>query len=79
MAQPGCGYRRPGVRKQKLDPYVAAKLQGGIEVPLAHATTDKVAERLQIAIERADGAQDRGTLKICFGGHELQAPVQLKL
>lgn len=67
------------VKQQHLDAYVADQIEGGIEVPLSHAAADDVADQLRIAIELVDGKHTEGALKIHFGGHELTAPVKIKL
>jgi tetratricopeptide (TPR) repeat protein len=67
------------VRKQKLDAAFANKLQGGIEVPLAHTTNDAVAKELDIALALDQGSKNTGTLTIRFGGHALVTPFRTKL
>lgn len=67
------------VKKQKLDPVFADRLQGGIEVPLAHATGGEKAEQLEIRIAPVGRSRTQGSLTIRYGGHELSAPVQMKI
>jgi tetratricopeptide (TPR) repeat protein len=62
------------VRKQKLDAFMANKLQGGIEVALTHKAADEVAANLDIAIEMKPGSKTAGMLTIRYGAHALTAP-----
>jgi tetratricopeptide (TPR) repeat protein len=65
------------VRKQRLDPFKAELLQGGIEVPLAHTAVDEAAGNLEIAILLDKGERTKGKLRVRFGGHELAAGVKI--
>jgi tetratricopeptide repeat protein len=67
------------VRKQHLDPFQCERLQGGIEVPLAHATSEKVADVLEVAIALEKTERTKGSLRVRFGGHELTADVKIGL
>lgn len=67
------------VRKQKLDAFMAPKLQGGIEVALTASKLDEVAKALAITIGMKPGSKTEGTLAIHFGGHALAAPFAVKL
>ncbi|MEO6596273.1 MAG: tetratricopeptide repeat protein [Planctomycetota bacterium] len=66
------------VRKQKLDASQAERLQGGIEVALAHKQGDEIAKSLEIAVEMQDGSKTEGSLRVRFGGHVLSAPFVVK-
>ncbi len=66
------------VRKQKLDASAASKLQGGIEIPMTHATVD-LAKALDIAIEMNDGSKTEGTISIHYGSHKVSAPFAVKI
>lgn len=67
------------VKKQRLDPVFAARLTGGIEVPLTHERSTTTAERLEITIAPIGGSQTEGTLQLRFGGHTLAAPVSMRI
>lgn len=62
------------VRRQRLDASQAARVEGGIEVPMVHAKTDAVQETLDIALAMQPGSRTDGDLTIAFGGHRLSAP-----
>ncbi len=62
------------VRQQKLDAFEAAKLVGGIEIPMTYAKADAVAKELAIAVAIQGGSKSDGTLSITFGGHHLAVP-----
>jgi tetratricopeptide (TPR) repeat protein len=66
------------VKKQKLDAFMAAKLQGGIEVPMTHKAIDDIAKNLDIAAEMKPGSKTDGVITIKFGGHALAAPFSVK-
>ncbi len=67
------------VKRQRVDAWQAGKLQGGIEVPMRRAALASAAAKLAIALEIAKETQDRGTLCIRFGGHELAAVAEVAL
>lgn len=67
------------VKKQKVDAFMAEKLQGGIEVALTHEKLAAVARNLDIAIEMKPGSKTEGTLAIRFGGHALVTPFTARL
>ncbi|MCA8954111.1 MAG: DUF2911 domain-containing protein [Planctomycetes bacterium] len=85
LAQPEAGRFELGVhdaatvRKQKLDAYLANRVQGGIAIALAHGEAEDAAETLALGIELAKGSQDHGEFTIRFGGHVLSAPVLIEL
>jgi tetratricopeptide (TPR) repeat protein len=67
------------VRAAQIDPYLAEKTSGGITTKLSQAKSEKVAERLVISLQADDDKLTSGTLKIRFGPHELEAPVEVGL
>jgi len=67
------------VKKQRLDPFQAERLEGGIEVKLTHAKSEKQADELHVAIDVEKGSLDRGTFAVHFGGHSLTAPVVMQV
>lgn len=67
------------VKKQKLDAFMADKLQGGIEVQMAHKAVDDVQKQLAIDIEMKPGSKTDGVVNLRFGGHALVAPFQARL
>ncbi|MCA8974042.1 MAG: DUF2911 domain-containing protein [Planctomycetes bacterium] len=67
------------VKKQRIDAFQAERLQGGIEVPLVHDTSEDIAEELGIAIKVKSGSKDHGKFVVRFGGHALTAPVLMKV
>jgi tetratricopeptide (TPR) repeat protein len=67
------------VRKQKMDAFMAPKLQGGIEVPMQHEKTDEVAKSLDIAVKMDEGSKTNGKVVVRFGGHTLSTPFAVKL
>ncbi|HEX6813651.1 MAG TPA: tetratricopeptide repeat protein [Planctomycetota bacterium] len=66
------------VKKQRMDAFMAGRLQGGIEVTLQHDSAD-VAQALDVALEMAEASRTDGALVIRFGGHKLTAPFAVKL
>lgn len=67
------------VKKHRVDGYFAAKLQGGLEIPLQHAAGKELQKQLEIEVATAAGSLDHGTLTIRFGSHELSAPMVMQL
>ncbi len=67
------------VRKLKLDAFMCNKLQGGIEIPMTHATATEAQKELDIAVAMNDGSKSEGSIKIAFGGHVLTAAFTAKL
>jgi tetratricopeptide (TPR) repeat protein len=61
------------IRARKLDAFQAHETKGGIEIPMAHATSEDVAGELTISFHKGD-ASGQGNLEIRFGGHSLNAP-----
>lgn len=74
-----CAHDPVEVRKQRLDPVFAQQLQGGVEIPLAHATGGEIADLLAIQITMVAPRSANGALSIRFGGHTLTAPVTVEL
>ncbi|MBL8728272.1 MAG: hypothetical protein JNM25_07580 [Planctomycetes bacterium] len=66
-------------KKLKLDPVFADKLEGGIEVPLAHATADATADQLALTLATVGKSRTQGLLTLRFGLHELSAPVTMQV
>jgi tetratricopeptide (TPR) repeat protein len=66
------------VKKQKLDAFMANKLQGGIEIPLQHAAGGETAKNLDVALT-IDASKTNGTLTVRFGGHTLSTPWTVEL
>lgn len=67
------------IKKQKLDAFQAEKVQGGIEVPMTHATDPKVVKQLELNLAMNEGSTTDGTLQLGFGGHRLTAPFAAKI
>jgi hypothetical protein len=67
------------VKKQRIDPFQAERVKGGIEVKLTHEKSEKQADQLHIAIEVEKGSLDHGTFAVHFGGHSLSAPVVMQV
>lgn len=74
-----CAHDPVEVRKQRLDPVFAQRLQGGIEIPLSHTKGTEVTESLAIQVEMVAPRSANGALSIRFGGHTLTAPVTVEL
>ena len=67
------------VKKHRVDGYFAEKLQGGLEIPLQHATGKELQKQLEIEVATAAGSLDHGTFTIRFGGHELTAAMVMQV
>jgi len=67
------------VKKQKLDPVFAGRLQGGIEVAMAHDATSDAQDQLEITIAPNPGSSSEGSLQIRFGRHRLATPVTMRV
>lgn len=66
------------VRAAKIDPFVASRTTGGIEVGMAHAALESKADTLTISMAMKADNPFKGELSIRFGGHELTAPVVIQ-
>jgi hypothetical protein len=66
-------------KEQRIDPFRAERLTGGVEVPLKYQSSEKTAANLEIAIRMLAGDRTKGGLQIRFGGHELSAELQVLL
>lgn len=67
------------VKKLRIDPFQAARVTGGIEVPLAMAKAEKSADKLDVGIHVASGSLDHGSFDVRFGPFALSAPVLMKV
>ncbi len=67
------------VRQRKLDAYQAHETEGGIEVPMKMEESEKVAEKLEIALKLKSGSKSDGTLSIHFGPYRASAPVLIAM
>jgi hypothetical protein len=67
------------VKKQKLDAFQCNKLQGGLEITMAHSMSTEIAKELDLAVTMNDGSLTDGELTIAFGGHVLKTPFTAKL
>lgn len=74
-----CVHDAAEVKKQRLDPFQAARVQGGIEIPLAMSKGEKVAAHLDLGIHVEKGSLDHATFDVRFGPFVLTAPVLLKV
>lgn len=67
------------VRRQRLDASQAARVEGGIEVPMVHAKADEIEKVLAIGLAMRPGSLTDGDLTIAFGGHRLRAPFKASI
>lgn len=65
------------IRAMKLDPFMAQRSSGGIEVGLTYAALENKASTLSITMPMDKADQFAGKLAIQFGGHEVSAPVKV--
>lgn len=67
------------VRKARLDPSVAHRTTGGVDVELTSAKVEKSAEKLSIKVAVGKYDNTSGELTIRFGPHKLTAPLKIHL
>ena len=61
------------IRKQRLDAYEANKTKGGLRIPLTSGKAEFAAQLLSIELTVDRSKRDRGSLRIHFGPHLLNA------
>jgi len=67
------------VKKQRIDPFQAARLTGGLEIPLTLQKGTDVAAKLDLGMHVTKGTLDHATFDVRFGPFVLSAPVVLKV